>query len=128
MGVTITTFGYLHAPPPVAHLTLDLRKHFRDPHVRAELRDLTAHDEPVRTAVLGTPGITSLIEAAAGAVLAYRKGPSAGPVEVAIGCAGGRHRAATVGMELARTLARHGLAAHLNHRDLDKAVVTRPIA
>jgi len=62
--VEIVSFGYLHGPPPTAHLILDLRSHFRDPHVDPGLRELTA----------------------------YRSGPSAGPVTVAVGCAGGRHR------------------------------------
>lgn len=55
IAVEIESFGYLHGEPPAAHLTIDLREHFRDPHVSPELRYMTAHDEPVRTAVLNTP-------------------------------------------------------------------------
>ena len=125
--VQITTFGYLHGAPPKAHLTLDLREHFRDPHVSPELRHLTARDPKVQTAVLNTPGIPRLIDAAASMVLAFRAGPSssAGPVTVAIGCAGGRHRAATFGMELAGLLYRWAINATITHRDLDKDVVGR---
>lgn len=118
-AVVITSFGYLHGPPPAAHITLDLRDHFRDPHVSPELRYLTARDEPVRRAVLATPGIPHLVDAAVSAVTAYRAGPSAGPVTVAVGCAG-RHRAATVAEVLAARL-----GASVTHRDLDKAVVDR---
>lgn len=125
--ITITTFGYLHDAPPPAHITLDLRAHFRDPHVSPELRYLTARDTAVHTAVLNTPGIRPLLDAAEHAVLAYLDGPSAAPVTVAVGCAGGRHRAATVGDALATTLAEvHGLYVTLTHRDLDKPVVHRP--
>jgi UPF0042 nucleotide-binding protein len=125
--VSITTFGYLHgAPPEGAHITLDLRKHFRDPHIRPHLRYLTARDQPVRTTVLDTPGIQPLISATAAAVAAYLSGPSTGPVTVAVGCAGGRHRAAVVGAELACELsALWGVPARLTHRDLDKDVVER---
>lgn len=119
--VTIITFGYLHAPPPAAHIIVDLRHHFRDPHVSPDLRYMTARDEAVRQAVMTTPGIAAVVEATAAMVRAYQAGPSAEPVTVAIGCAGGRHRAATVGMALAAEL--EGVT--LIHRDLDKAVVHR---
>ena len=116
--VTVTSFGYLHGDPPSAHITLDLRSHFRDPHVSPELRHMTADDEPVRLAVLGTPGILPLIDATAAAVLAYLAGPSAGPVTVAVGCAGGRHRAPTVARALGTVLRDH---------DQDVTVIADPL-
>lgn len=123
--VEITSFGYLHGQPPAAHLTLDLREHFRDPHVSPELRYLTAHDAGVRTAVLNTAGILPLIAATTAAVAAFASGPSAGTVTVAVGCAGGRHRAATVAMTLAEMLTAAGHHVTVTHRDLDKPVVQR---
>ncbi|MFE4828348.1 ATPase [Streptomyces sp. NPDC056672] len=124
-AVEIVSFGYLHGEPPAAHLTIDLRHHFRDPHVSPELRYMTAHDELVRTAVLDTAGIADLVEAAAHAVAAFAAGPSAGTVRVAVGCAGGRHRAATVSMALGDLLTRAGYAVAVGHRDLGKPVVQR---
>ncbi|MDI3344355.1 RNase adapter RapZ [Streptomyces sp. AJ-1] len=124
-AVEIVSFGYLHAEPPTAHLTIDLRHHFRDPHVRPELRYMTADDEPVRTAVLSTPGITDLVEATATAVAAFASGPSAGVVTVADGCAGGRHRAPTFARALAERLRASGHSVTVSHRDLDKPVVQR---
>ncbi|MEU4230034.1 RNase adapter RapZ [Nonomuraea sp. NPDC026600] len=124
-AVEIVSFGYLHGAPPVAHLTLDLRQHFKDPHVSPELRYMTAHDEPVRATVLNTPGIAALVEATATAVTAFTTGPSAGKVTVADGCAGGRHRAPTFAMALAERLRRDGLTVAIHHRDLDKPVVQR---
>ncbi|MFE7560071.1 ATPase [Kitasatospora sp. NPDC057500] len=128
MSVTeiwVISFGYLHGAPPAAHLTLDLRKHFKDPHVDPALRRLTAHDLPVRRAVLGTPGIREAITAAALVADAFDAGPTEAPLTIAVGCAGGRHRAATVAMALARRLGRTGTAVHLIHRDLGKPVVER---
>ncbi|MFD6988746.1 ATPase [Streptomyces sp. NPDC059943] len=124
-AVEIVSFGYLHDAPPEAHLTLDLRHHFRDPHVSPELRYMTARDKPVRGAVLATSGIADLVEAAAHAVAAFTAGPSAGTVKVAVGCAGGRHRAPTVAMALADllTLTGHDVAEH--HRDIGEPVVQR---
>ncbi|SFY53195.1 RapZ C-terminal domain-containing protein [Streptomyces sp. F-1] len=123
--VEIVSFGYLHDAPPAAHLTIDLRHHFRDPHVSPELRYMTANDEPVRAAVLGTPGITDLVEATARAVEAFASGPSAGTVTVADGCAGGRHRAPTFAGALAERLTAAGHQVSVCHRDLDKDVVQR---
>ncbi|MEV7146704.1 RNase adapter RapZ [Streptomyces sp. NPDC093084] len=123
--VEIVSFGYLHDAPPVAHLTVDLRHHFRDPHVSPELRYMTALDEPVRAAVLGTPGITTLVAATATAVAAFASGPSAGTVTVADGCAGGRHRAPAFALALAERLTAAGHSVSVRHRDLDKPVVQR---
>ncbi|RXS84217.1 ATPase [Streptomyces sp. TM32] len=125
LTVYVTSFGFLHGEPPPAHLTLDLREHFRDPHVSPELRHMTANDSAVRQAVYGTPGIPALIEAASDAVVAFTRGPSAGPVRVAVGCAGGRHRAAAVAMALKAALADEDITAVVTHRDLDKPVVQR---
>lgn len=127
--VAVTTFGYLHgAPPPDAHVVIDLRTHYCDPHVSPKLRYLTARDAAVRTAVLNTSGIQPLISAIAATVLAYLSGPSGdGPVRVAIGCAGGRHRAAVVGMELTAELTElWGVPTILTHRDLHRPVIDRP--
>ncbi|MFE6866030.1 ATPase [Kitasatospora sp. NPDC057692] len=123
--VTVTSFGYLHDTPPPAHITLDLRAHFRDPHVTPDLRHQTAHDEPVRHAVLGTPGIRQAIAATVSAALAYLAGPSAGPLSLAVGCAGGRHRAATVAAVITEVLAALGITVDLVHRDLHLPVIDR---
>jgi len=124
--IEIISFGYLHGEPPAAHLIIDLRHHFRDPHVSPELRYLTAHDAPVRQAVMGTPGISTLLDATAAAVHAFLAGPSGDrPFAVADGCAGGRHRAATFAMALAERLRADGLTVTLHHRDLSKPVVER---
>ena len=123
--VEITSFGYLHDVPPAAHLTIDLRDHFRDPHVSPELRYMTADDEPVQAAVLATPGIRQMVDAVAAAVAAFASGPSAGPVTVASGCAGGRHRAPTVARQLAARLTEAGHSVTVRHRDLGKPVVQR---
>lgn len=123
MTVTVTSFGYLHGDPPAAHLTLDLREHFRDPHVSPALRHMTARDSAVRHAVFGTAGILALVEAISDAVVAYRRGPGGQAVTVAVGCAGGRHRAAVVADAIRTALADEDVVATVVHRDLDKPVV-----
>ncbi|WP_263168151.1 RNase adapter RapZ [Streptomyces sp. SCSIO ZS0520] len=123
--VEIVSFGYLHGEPPAAHLTIDLREHFRDPHVRPDLRFMTADDDPVRRAVLGTPGLINLITSTTLAVRAFASGPSAGVIRIAGGCAGGRHRAPTFARVLAELLDDAEFTVTVSHRDLDKPVVQR---
>lgn len=131
-AVEIVSFGFLHGPlldedgePLPVDVLVDLRRHFRDPHVSPELRELTADDEPVRDAVLSTPGMTGLVVAASAAVTAFASGPSAGPVTVADGCAGGRHRAPTFARALAELLTAAGHQVSVRHRDLHRAIVNR---
>jgi RNase adaptor protein for sRNA GlmZ degradation len=125
--VTVVSFGYGHTdaagqpvPPPAAHLTIDVRTHFRDPHVCPALRHLTAADGPVAEAVMSTPGVPALIDSAVAAVNAFRHAPAPGPVTVAVGCVGGRHRSAVIAAEIARRL---GPAAALTHRDITRPVI-----
>jgi len=124
-AVEIVSFGYGHGPAPEAHATFDVRHHFRDPHVNPALRYLTATDSEVRTAVLSTPGIPGLIEAIVSAVHAYRRGPQPGPVTVAVGCAGGRHRSAAIAIEVARRLASDGATVAITHLDMARPVIER---
>jgi RNase adaptor protein for sRNA GlmZ degradation len=125
--ITITSFGHLHGPAPEAEITLDLRHHFRDPHVSPELRHLTADDEAVREAVRTTPGIMPLVAAAAAMAQAYLSGPGAAdtPVRIAAGCAGGRRRAASVALEIRDALAKLGVGATIVDRDSHRDVVER---
>jgi UPF0042 nucleotide-binding protein len=122
----IISFGYGHGEAPDAHLTLNLRDHFRDPYFSPELRYLTAEDPRVVDAVLNTRGIAELITYAVMAVHAFLSGPSGGPVTVAVGCVGGRHRGAAVAAEITRQLADDGVSAILIHRDMNRPVIQRP--
>lgn len=123
--VRIVSFGYGHGDAPDAHLTLDLRSHFRDPHVSPAMRELTATHSLVRRTVLGTPGVKALLTATVRAVQAYDAGPSARDTVVAVGCAGGRHRSAVAANVLARRLRRRGHAVTVEHRDLHLPVIAR---
>lgn len=123
--VRIVSFGYGHGDAPAAHLTLDLRVHFKDPHVRPEMRELTAVHRKVRRAVLGTPGIKALLAATVRMVQAYDAGPSACETLVSVGCVGGRHRSAVAADALARRLRRRGHLVTVEHRDLHLPVIKR---
>ncbi|MFF9854248.1 RapZ C-terminal domain-containing protein [Streptomyces litmocidini] len=128
MDILITSFGHLHGPrPDDAHIVLDLRHHFRDPHWNRDLRELTARDHRVIRAVRRTPGIRQLLAATVAQAQAYAAGPSASEhaLHIAVGCAGGRHRAGVAAHLLARRLRRRGHQVTLHHRDLHRPVVTR---
>lgn len=143
--VRIVSFGYLHEPvPDYAHIVVDLRQHFRDPHVSPEMRELNGFDELVRTTVMQTKGMLDVVLSTACLARAFLDGASGGPVTVALGCAGGRHRsvvaanaleavfsgdfrsADTFGMSYAAPIFAHrDIEVRLVHRDIDKGVVHR---
>lgn len=124
-NIHIVSFGYGHGAPPTAHITLDLRHHFRDPHTSPQLRNLTATSRRVRRAVLNTPGIRPLLTATIRQAQAYATGPSGDHITIATGCSGGRHRAPTTAHVLARRLRRRGHHVTLTHRDLTKPLIHR---
>ncbi|MGY5634182.1 RapZ C-terminal domain-containing protein [Streptomyces sp. UC1A3] len=124
-AVRIVSFGYGHGDAPAAHLTLDLRHHFRDPHISPAMRELTAVHRKVRRTVLGTAGIKALLAATVRTVQAYDAGPSARDTVVAVGCVGGRHRSAVAADVLARRLRRRGHEVTVEHRDLHRPVISR---
>ncbi|MFJ9558363.1 ATPase [Nocardiopsis sp. NPDC101807] len=130
--VLITSFGFAHlereglsADSLAAHVVVDLRVHFRDPHVSPALRGLTADDPAVRAHVLATPGIRELVDALVKVVAAYAAGPVTAPVHVAVGCAGGRHRAPSTARELGRLLRERGVEVGLVDLHLDREVISR---
>lgn len=123
-AVTIVSFGFLHGDPPPAHLVVDLRQHFRDPHVSPELRYMTALDEPVRQAVLGTP--------ASPARRGGRRGGGrvhCGPQRRAGDCGrrvcGRPAQGPVFAQALADQLIAAGHTVTVQHRDLHRPVVNR---
>lgn len=89
--IRLTSFGYLHlngGPPPATDRTEDVRHRLRDPARARDILDLDGFDPRVQEVVLNTPGARELIEDLVTDVMS----PD-GPRSVAIGCAGGKHRA-----------------------------------
>jgi len=120
--VEVISFGYGYGEHPPAHVTADVRAHFRDPHVDPALRNLTGADEAVRHAVLSTPGIRTLVTGIVNVARGYLRAPVSLPVTIAIGCVGGRHRSVVIASEVARRL---GPEATVTHRDIDRPVIER---
>lgn len=123
--IELESFGYGWGQPPFAHLTYDVREHFRDPHVKPELRYLTANDNAVINTVLDTSGIPELITGIMATVIAYTMAPKKQVIRVAIGCVGGRHRSAVIANVLAIRFKSVGYTVTIIHRDIDKEVIER---
>jgi RNase adaptor protein for sRNA GlmZ degradation len=126
--VVAVSFGYLHARPPTADLTVDVRDCLFDPHADPGMRDRTGLDAEVARSVLATPGAVELAARLADVVgvlagLPQRRGVLGVPVTVAVGCAGGRHRSVALAEHVAGTLRGGGLAVTVEHRDVHRPVV-----
>lgn len=118
--IRIFTRGYLHKLPtwvPVWNVELDLRE-LRDPaHVLPEhMRDLRGDlNEEVRAFVLETHGAPELLGRLVSDVLGAFAVSEDGDVVVMIGCAGGKHRAASFGVFLTVLLRAIGFRVSLTH-------------
>lgn len=132
----IVSFGYLHgAPPADATLVIDLRRALYDPHVHPAMRQLTAQDPKVLEHVACTPGARDILQGVVD--LANALGTNARPtgkaeagddeihVDIAYGCAGGRHRAAGMAILTAEAMTAAGWRVELEHRDIHRPVVER---
>ncbi|WP_405675457.1 hypothetical protein OG848_47505 (plasmid) [Streptomyces canus] len=130
-AIQLTSFGYLHLPhdaegrpiPPQADRIEDVRYRLRDPATARDILDLDGLDPRVQDVVLGTPGARELI-----ASLADYADLPAGPRHIAIGCAGGKHRACGLTELLAHTLRDRGRQVEVQHlhRHLPRVHTTNP--
>jgi len=121
MPLTVISFGYLHEVP-AATVTVDVRGILRDPHIDPALRNLTADDPAVRAKVAHTPGAAALADrlTETARTLAHLSELTGEPVSLAIGCAGGRHRSASLAMTVAERLGAEGHPVTLTHLHLDR--------
>lgn len=123
--IRVTSFGYGHAPAPDADITLDTRRHLRNPHRDPTMREMTGLDARVRDHVLATPGARNLIGHATAMAFDLINDVAGQPVTVAVGCVGGRHRSVALAEEIATELRAEGLAVVIDHRDVDQPVIQR---
>ncbi|GGX56430.1 RapZ C-terminal domain-containing protein [Streptomyces chartreusis] len=118
----LTSFGFLHLPqdteghpiPPQADRIEDVRDRLRDPAAARDILDLDGLNPRVQAVVLATPGAPELLDNLA-AYAALPEGPGPGARHIAIGCAGGRHRAAGLTELLAQALRDRGHHIEVEH-------------
>ena len=118
-ALRLISFGYLHldrdaegrpVPPRVDRIE-DVRDRLRDPAAARAVLDLDGHDPRVQEVVLNTPGARELIAN----LTDYALLPAGSPAAIAIGCAGGRHRACGLVEILAREVRQRGRAVETEH-------------
>ncbi|MFI6603727.1 hypothetical protein ACIBHX_46490 [Nonomuraea sp. NPDC050536] len=114
----LISFGYLHLPtdsegrpiPPAADRVEDVRDRLRDPAAARDILDLDGLHPRVQEIVLNTAGARELIDN----LVDYALLP-AGPKAIAIGCAGGKHRAASLVEITARQVRARGREVEVKH-------------
>ncbi|MFF4417453.1 ATPase [Streptosporangium sp. NPDC001559] len=130
--VEIVSFGYGHDAPPQADLTWDVRTSLRDPHVDPAMRQMTGLDKAVQEHVLATRGAISGVRGFASAALGMRVALDTPdrrrPVQIAIGCVGGRHRSVALAEAVADVLRRIHVTAAVTHRDVHRPLIQREAA
>ncbi|HVM41580.1 MAG TPA: RNase adapter RapZ [Acidimicrobiia bacterium] len=122
MQVSVVSFGFKHGLPLDVDTVFDVR-FLPNPHWVEELRPLTGNDAAVRRYVLdheATRQFLDWVDQGLGQLLpAYvREGKSY--LSIGVGCTGGRHRSVVLAGEIARILRRHGFAASVHHRDVER--------
>ena len=115
--VRLISFGYGHLggqAPPAAERTEDVRTRLRDPAAARDILDLDGRDVRVQRVVLGTPGARELL-----VNLAAHVALPAGPKSIAVGCVGGKHRAAALIEILGGELRDRGIEVEIEHLHVD---------
>jgi UPF0042 nucleotide-binding protein len=126
--VLVLTRGRLHQLPaglPAVDFDFDLRRLLADPAHRPErdMLDMTGLQPAVRDFVLATPLAVPLLEHA---VPLVRTMAATKFVVVSFACAGGKHRAAAMGEELAVRLRADGLVVAVRHLHVHLPRIVRP--
>ncbi len=114
----LISFGYLHLPtdaeghpvPPTADRIEDVRDRLRDPARARDILDLDGFHPRVQDVVLNTVGARELIDNLAEYALL-----PAGPKTIALGCAGGRHRACGLVELTAQRVRARGREVEIEH-------------
>ncbi|MEU7745464.1 RNase adapter RapZ [Nonomuraea sp. NPDC049158] len=109
--ITLISFGFLHGPPPEADRVEDVRDRLRDPAAARDILNLDGLHPRVQNVVINTPGARELIDN----LVDYAMLP-AGPRRIAVGCAGGKHRAAGLIEILGHRLRERGRQVDIEHR------------
>lgn len=114
----LISFGFLHLPKtpggqlflPAADRIEDVRT-LRDPAAARTVIDLDGFDPRVQQVVLDTPGARGLLDN----LVAYALLPTINPRTVAIGCAGGKHRAVALAVLMGQALRTSGVRVDAEH-------------
>ncbi|WP_062441190.1 RapZ C-terminal domain-containing protein [Herbidospora daliensis] len=123
MKIRVKSFGFGHGAQPEADMTFDARRVLRNPHHDPAMRELTGLDWAVREHVAKTPGAVGIaVHLAVGARhLAWETGRD---IDVAVGCAGGRHRAVALAEMVAAEVRKLGdFEVTVEHLHVDRPLL-----
>jgi RNase adapter protein RapZ len=121
--VSLVSFGFRYGMPSDADLVFDVR-FLPNPHFIPRLRPFSGKNRRVARYIRSFPQTREFLRRTEG-LLRYliphyiNEGKSY--LTVAVGCTGGRHRSVTLAEVIGRDLQRHGYAAKIVHRDLEKS-------
>lgn len=121
--IRLISFGHLHLAddaPLQADRVEDVRVRLHDPAVHPDILDLDGLNPRVQQLVERTPGALALLDN----LVEYAVSP-APPSRIAIGCAGGRHRAPALVALLAVRLSARGRLVDVEHRHIHLPRVLR---
>jgi RNase adapter protein RapZ len=122
LQVSLISFGYKYGAPRDADLVIDCR-FLPNPHWIDELRPLPGTDDRVRTYVRGQQAYREFLRrlrSLLGFMVPGFVAEGKAYLTIAVGCTGGRHRSVVVVEDLATFFRDKGLAATVDHRDLDR--------
>lgn len=125
LSVFVTSFSYARGLPREADLVFDVR--FLDnPHYVAKLRPLTGRDPAVGKHIekdSSFPQFFGTLTGLLAPLLPRYAAEGKSYLTIAVGCTGGRHRSVFVAERLGAWLQGKGENVHVQHRDLDVAVI-----
>lgn len=117
-----------HDDPPGDALNVDtrvLRNPPDDPEVRERMLYATGLDPEVRAYVKATPGADDLINRTfRRAAILLARCQDGKRVDIHVRCGGGRHRSVVVAEELGRLLVDLGHGVEVEHRHIDRPILT----
>jgi len=123
MTIFVTSFSYRHGLPREADLVIDVR-FLKNPHYRAELRDLTGRDPSVAAYIREDEAFDTFFAGFTdwlAPLLPRYQAEGKSYLTIAIGCTGGKHRSVFTAEALARWLGEAGQSnVVVAHRDVDR--------
>ncbi|MFM8943714.1 MAG: RNase adapter RapZ [Actinomycetota bacterium] len=122
LTVTVISFGFKYGAPRDADVVLDCR-FLPNPHWVPDLRGRPGTDPAVGAFVREQAAYRGFLDGIAGlldAMLPGLESEGKSYLTVALGCTGGRHRSVVAAEDVAAVLRARGLAATVEHRDVDR--------
>lgn len=126
--IILISFGYLHCRngSPRADRTEDVRRRLRDPAHAAAILESDGLEREVQDVVLSTPGAPELVDS----LVQYAESVAATgydrPLRLAVGSAGGKHRAPALIELTAAQFRRRGYTVEVKHLDIYRTSALTP--